>query len=123
MVALGLQHEGGHDRPLAEVSADGGASWQQVPSGLTGPGALVTALTASTGGFTAATRSGAAGQRAAAVWISATGASWIPVPVSGLTGGGSHDITTLAPSGTSVAGIDLVQTQASQQYGLLLPGP
>jgi Protein kinase domain len=123
VVALGLQHEGGHDRPLAEVSADGGASWQQVASGLTGAGALVTALTASTGGFTAATRSGAAGQRAAAVWISATGASWIPVPVSGLTGTGSHDITTLAPSGTSVAGIDLVQTQASQRYGLLLRGP
>jgi len=46
------------------------------------------------------------------------------VPVSGLASGGSDDIATLAPSGTSVAGIDVVQTQASQQYGsLLLPGP
>jgi len=124
VVALGVQQEGGHDRPLAEVSADGGASWQRVPSGPTGPGALVTALTASTGGFTAATRSGAAGQRGAAVWTSATGASWTPVPVSGLASGGSDDITTLTPSGTSVAGIDVVRTQASQQYGsLVLPGP
>jgi hypothetical protein len=124
VVALGGQHEGGRDRPLAEVSADGGASWQQVPSRLTGPGALVTALTAGTGGFTAATRSGASGQHGAAVWTSASGASWTPVPVIGLTAGGSHDITTLAPSGTSVAGIDSVQTQSSQQYdSLLVSGP
>jgi hypothetical protein len=58
------------------------------------------------------------------VWTSASGASWTPVPVIGLTAGGSHDITTLAPSGTSVAGIDSVQTQSSQQYdSLLVSGP
>ena len=124
VLALGQQRQGGHDRPLAEVSADGGASWQQVPSGLPGPGALVTALTAGTGGFTAATRSGAAGLHAAAAWTSADGTSWTRLPGSGLAGGASYDITALAPSGTSVAGTGAVQTQASQQYdSLILSGP
>ncbi len=39
-----------------------------------------------------------------------------PVAVSGLTGGGSHDITALAASGAMVTGID--SAQASLQFVL-----
>jgi hypothetical protein len=53
---------------------------------------------------------------AAAVWTSASGATWTRASVSGLTGAGSHAITALAASGTAVTGIDSVQAQASQQF-------
>ena len=81
-----------------------------------GTSTAVTALTARSGGFTAAGQFGAAGQQGAAVWTSATGTSWTQSAVSGLVGGGSHDITTLAAAGTAVTAIDSVQTQASQQF-------
>jgi Protein kinase domain len=102
--------------PFAELSDDGGASWQQVAFPSAGPSTAVTALTARSGGFTAAGQFGAAGQQGAAVWTSATGTSWTQSVVSGLAGGGSHDITTLAPAGTAVTAIDSIQTQAGQQF-------
>ncbi len=52
----------------------------------------------------------------AAVWTSATGVSWTQSPVAGLTGGGSHVISTLAPSGAAVAGIDSVETNTAQDF-------
>ena len=92
--------------PLAELSADGGTTWQQVAFPSAGPSTAVTALTAGSGGFTAAGQFGPAGQLGAAVWTSATGTRWTQSVVSGLAGGGSHDITTLAPAGTAVTAID-----------------
>jgi hypothetical protein len=47
--------------PFAELSSDGGASWEQERFGSAGPGVIVTALTATPGGYTAATQSGAPG--------------------------------------------------------------
>ena len=117
IVALGQQTTPDGIRPLAERSADGGLTWQPVPFSSPGPGVTFTALTSSSGGFTAAAQFGAAdGDLDAVVWTSADGATWTRAPVSGLTGGSSHDLTALAASGASVTGIDSVQTQASQQF-------
>ena len=104
--------------PFAELSTDGGATWQQVPFSSPGPGTSFTALTADAGGFTAAGQSGPAGLQQAAIWTSANGTTWTPVPVRGLTGpqpGGTHRITALAPAGSAVTGIVSVATQQSQR--------
>ncbi len=101
--------------PFAEVSADGGASWQQAAFSSPGPGTVFTALTADSAGFTAAGLFGANGHRNVAVWTSATGASWAPSQASGLGGAGGWEITALAPDGSAVTGIGSVATQASQQ--------
>jgi len=117
VVALGQQTTADRIRPLAELSADGGQTWQVVPFSAPGPGISFTALTAGSGGFTAALQFSPAGAApGAAVWTSADGASWTRSAVSGLTGGGSHDLSALAPSGSAVTGIDSVQTQAGQQF-------
>jgi len=113
-VALGQQTTAHGVQPLAERSDDGGRTWQPVPFTAPGPGVSFTALTARSGGFTAAAQFGSAGgTTAAAVWTSADGTSWTRSAVSGLTGGGSHAITSLAGSGAAVTAIDAVQTQAS----------
>jgi hypothetical protein len=117
VVALGQQIVADGIRPLAERSIDGGLTWQLAPFSPPGPGITFTALTSSSGGFTAAAQFGAAGgDLAAAVWTSADGATWTRALVSGLTGGSSHDLTALAASGAAVTGVDSVQTQASQQF-------
>jgi hypothetical protein len=117
VVALGQQTTADGIRPLAEQSSDGGLTWQLVPFSAPGPGLDFTALTASPSGFTAAAQFGpAGGDLDAAVWTSADGVNWTRSTASGLTGGSSHDITALAASGTTVTGIDSVQTQASQQF-------
>ena len=122
VVALGQQTTGAGTVPLAEVSTDGGTTWQQVAFISAGPGTAVTALTAGVGGFTAAGQFGAAGQQGATVWTSADGTNWTQSQLGGLTGGGNHTITTLARSGSLVTGIDSVQTQENQQYvTLFLP--
>jgi hypothetical protein len=115
VVALGQDTSTGGTAPFAEMSSDGGASWQRVPFGTAGTGTLVTALTASSGGFTAASQSGPPGQQDAQAWTSATGATWTPEQVTGLTGGGAHEITALVPSGSGVTGVGLVATQQAQQ--------
>jgi hypothetical protein len=119
-VALGQRTTAHGVQPLAERSDDGGHTWQPVPFTAPGPAVSFTALTVSSGGFTAAAQFGPAGAAvAAAVWTSADGTSWTRSSVSGLTSGGSHAITALAASGTAVAAIDSVQTQASQQFAVL----
>ena len=72
--------------PIAELSVNGGSSWQQVPFSSPGPDTTFTALTASSGGFTAAGQFGAPGQQQVAAWTSANGTSWTPAPIGGLTG-------------------------------------
>jgi hypothetical protein len=117
VVALGQQTTAHGVQPLAERSDDGGRTWQPAPFTAPGPAFSFTALTASGAGFTAAAQFGSSGgTMAAAVWTSASGASWTRSPVSGLTGDGSHAITALAASGAAVTGIDSVQVQASQQF-------
>ena len=117
VVALGQQTTADGIQPLAERSTDGGLTWQPVPFSPPGPGVTFTALTSSSGGFTAAGQFGAAGgDLAAAVWTSADGATWTRAPVSRLTGGSSHDLTALAAWGAAVTGIDWVQTQAGQEF-------
>jgi serine/threonine protein kinase len=117
VVATGQQTTSAGLSPLVELSTDGGNTWRQVPFSSPGPDTAITALTTGAGGFTAAGQSGAPGSDlSAVVWTSADGASWTQSSVSGLTGGGSHDITTLARSGSAVTGIDSIQAQAAQKF-------
>jgi len=115
VVALGQETKAGGAVPFAELSADGGASWQEAPFGSAGPGTVVTALTAGSGGFTAASHSGPPGQQDAQIWTSATGSAWTSAQVSGLSGGGSHEITALVPAGSAVTGVGVIATQQAQQ--------
>ena len=115
VVALGQATTAGRSVPFAELSANGGASWQEAPFGSAGPGVAVTALTASSGSFTAASQSGAPGQQNAQIWTSATGSAWAPAQVSGLSGGGAHEITALVSAGSAVTGIGTTATQQAQQ--------
>ncbi|MGH7735872.1 MAG: hypothetical protein ACREOE_19780, partial [Gemmatimonadales bacterium] len=101
--------------PFAELSVDGGATWQQVPFSSPGPDTAFTALTADSAGFTAAGLFGPPGQQDVAVWTSATGASWKPSQSSGLNGSEAWQIDALAPSGSAVTGIGAIVTQQSQQ--------
>ena len=111
--------------PIAELSLNGGSSWQQVPFSSPGPDTTFTALTASSGGFTAAGQFGQPGQQQVAAWTSASGTSWTQTPIGGLTGpqtGGSYQISALAPSGNEVTGIGSLATQASQEvFTVTLP--
>ena len=102
--------------PFAELSVNGGASWQQVPFSSPGPDTTFTALTAAgSAGFTAAGMFGQPGQQDVALWTSATGVSWKPSESSSLNGSGAWQIDALAPAGTAVTGIGTIVTQQSQQ--------
>jgi len=78
VVALGQETKAGGAVPFAELSADGGASWQRVRFSSPGPNPVITALTADSGGFTAAGQYGEPGQQTAVTWTSATGTTWTP---------------------------------------------
>jgi hypothetical protein len=102
--------------PFAELSVDGGATWQQVPFSSPGPDTAFTALSAAgSAGFTAAGLFGQPGQQDVAVWTSAAGASWKPSQSSGLNGSEAWQINALAPSGSAVTGIGTIIAQQSQQ--------
>ena len=90
-----------------------------MPFGAPGPDTVITALTADSGGFTAAGQYGQPGQQTAVTWTSATGLSWTPAQVSGLGGGGSHAVTALVSSGSAVTGIGSTATMGGQQFLLL----
>ena len=110
-------------RPFAEFSADGGASWHMVPLSSPGPGTTVTALTAVSRGFVAVGRYTGPGRRTVVVWASADGASWVRVPVGGLTGArivGSHGITALAASGSTVVGIGPVSARSGRHQAVIV---
>ena len=118
VVALGqaTPGEGAGTVPFAELSVDGGATWQQVPFSSPGPDTAFTALTAAgSAGFTAAGLFGPPGQQDVAVWTSATGASWKPSQSSGLNGSEAWQIDALASSGSAVTGIGTILAQQSQQ--------
>jgi hypothetical protein len=109
--------------PFAELSVNGGTSWQQVPFSSPGPDTAFTSLTAGSAGFTAAGLFGEPGRQDVAVWTSATGASWTPSQASDLNGAGAWEITALAPSGSVVTGIASIATQQSQQIVTLTLPP
>jgi hypothetical protein len=112
----GASTSGAGTVPFAELSVDGGATWQEVPFSSPGPDTTFTALTAAGSvGFTAAGLFGQPGQQNVAVWTSATGESWKPSQSSGLNGSQAWQIDTLAPSGSAVTGIGTIITQQSQQ--------
>ena len=101
---------------FAELSVDGGVTWQQMPFTSPGPDTTFTALTAAgPAGFSAAGLFGQPGQQNVAVWTSATGVSWKPSQSSGLKGSEAWQIDALAPSGSAVTGIGTIITQQSQQ--------
>ncbi|MBV9094067.1 MAG: hypothetical protein JO132_09360 [Streptosporangiaceae bacterium] len=117
VAALGQATTAAGLMPFAELSADGGVSWQQVPFPIPGPGTVFTALIARPGGFTAAGLYGPPGQQQTDTWTSADGTAWAQTPIGGVTGagsGGAHLITALASSGSAVTGIGSVATQQSQ---------
>jgi len=126
IVALGQETTAAGAVPFAEVSADGGASWTQVPFPAAGPDTTFTALTADAGGFTAAAQSGGPGGQQAGIWTSAGGTVWTPVTASGLPGprpAGSYRVAALAPAGPAVTGIVSIATQQSQQaVAVTVPG-
>jgi hypothetical protein len=101
--------------PFAELSADNGQTWQQVPFSSPGPDTSFTALTADRTGFTAAGLFGPPGQADVALWTSANGVAWKPSQSSGLNGSEAWQIDALAPSGAGVTGIGTIVTQQSQQ--------
>jgi hypothetical protein len=101
--------------PFAELSADGGQDWQQVPFTWPGPGTVFTTLTGDPAGFIAAGLFGPPGQQDVAVWRSATGVSWKPSRSSGLDGSEAWQIDALAPSGSVVAGVGTIIAQQGQQ--------
>jgi hypothetical protein len=101
--------------PFAELSVDGGATWQQVPFSSPGPYTSFTALTADAAGFSAAGLFGQPGQQDVALWASATGGSWKPYQSGGLNGSAAWQIDAMTRSGAQVAGIGTIVTQQSQQ--------
>jgi serine/threonine protein kinase len=121
VVATGQQTTSAGPALLVDMSGDGGYTWHTEPFAVPGQVTTITALTGGTGGFVAATQIRPAGGAAdAAVWTSPGGASWTQSPVSGLAGGGSHDITALVRSGPDVTAIETFQTQATQKF-IVLP--
>ncbi len=101
--------------PLAELSLDGGITWQQVPLASPGPDATFTALTVGAAGFTAAAQFGPPGQQQIAAWTSAAGTAWTPVKIGGAARSpqdGSYQVSALAASGPSVIAIGSVATQS-----------
>jgi hypothetical protein len=125
VAALGQETTAAGNVPFAEMSANGGASWKQVPFAAAGPNTTVTALIADSHGFTAAGQFGEPGQRQVAIWTSADGTAWAQSQVGGLTGaqqGGSYQITALAASGSTVTAIGSIATQQSQEvFTVALP--
>ena len=99
VVAGGYAATRAGDIPVVVVSADGGGQWRQVmlqaPDGL----GLVTALTATPKGFTAAGVVGRGGAQHAVTWTSPDGLTWSsPAQAAGT------EITALTLTGGTVAG-------------------
>jgi hypothetical protein len=99
VVAGGYAATRAGDIPVVVVSADGGGQWRQVmlpaPDGL----GVVTALTATPKGFTAAGVVGRGGAQHAVTWTSPDGLTWSsPAQAAGT------EITALTLTGGTVAG-------------------
>ncbi len=101
--------------PFAELSADGGQTWQQVAVQLPGPRHLLHRADRGPGWLHrgGAVRPARAGR--CRLWTSADGVTWKPSQSSGLNGSEAWQIDALAPSGSGVTGIGTIVTQQSQQ--------
>ena len=115
VVAGGYAATRAGDIPVVVVSADGGGQWRQVapqaPDGL----GVITALTATPKGFTAAGIVGRSGAQHAVTWTSPDGLTWSsPVQAAGT------EITALALTGSTVAG---TSEQGATPTLVPLPGP
>ena len=103
------------DIPVAVVSADGDGHWRQIvlqsPDGL----GVITALTATPDGFTAAGVVGRGGSQHAVTWTSPDGLTWSR-PVQTADG----EITALTVAGTTVAG---TAEQGTTPTFVALPAP
>jgi len=99
VVAAGYADTAAGDLPVVAVSVDGGAQWRQIV--LTAPDGLgvITALTATPGGFTAAGLAGKGGSVRTVTWTSPDGLTW-----SQPTQTTDSEITALAAAGTVVVG-------------------
>ena len=114
VVALGQQTIAGATTPLAELSADGGATFKPVPFASPGPDPAITALTAGAGGFTAAALAGAPGQQEVTIWTSVDGSSWTRSSATG-----TDQLTALSPAGPAVTAIGSAATPQSQRLVVL----
>jgi len=127
VAVLGQESTAAGPLPFAELSVDGGNTWQQVPFRSPGPDTTFTALTAGpgAGGFAATGQFGGPGPREVGVWTSANGTVWAPAQITGLTGaqaGGRYLLTALAPAGSTVTGLGSIATQQSlEQFTVTLP--
>ena len=110
--------------PFAELSVDGGATWQQAPFSSPGPDTAFTALTADSAGFTAAGLFGAAraaGRRRVDVGDRREMEAVAVQRPQRSRGPADH---ALASSGSAVTGIGSIVTQPSQQtVTFTLPRP
>jgi hypothetical protein len=109
---------GAPTRAFAELSADGGATWREIPLGLPQPGTTVTALTASPRGFAAAGQYGGTGRQKVVVWTLGAGNRWAQPHVSGITGSGTgrtHEITALEATRSALTGIGPIAPALNRQ--------
>jgi hypothetical protein len=115
VVAGGYAATGADDIPVVVVSADGGGQWRQVVlQAPDGPG-VITALTATPKGFTAAGIVGRDGAQHAVTWTSPDGLTWSsPAQAAGA------EITALALAGSTVVG---TAEQGATPSVVPLPGP
>jgi len=118
--------------PFAAVSANSGATWTlaqlpEPPAPQTGAGAVtaantaVTALAAVGSGFTATGTYGTPGSQDVVIWTlaarAAAGTAWtVAAPEGmGLAGPGTHAITALTGSGSTLTGIGYIATPAAEE--------
>lgn len=115
VVAVGnASLQGGGDAPFAIVSSDGGRNWRQVllpaPAGF----GVVTALTATSGGFVLAGATGPGKHPHPVIWTSPDGLTW-SAPASA---NGGQVITALAVSADSAQG-HTAQGHTAQGHAVL----
>jgi hypothetical protein len=115
VVAAGYAATPAGDIPVVVVSTDGGGQWRQIV--LPAPGGLgvITALTATRDGFTAAGLAGRPGSQHVVTWTSPDGLTWShPAQTAG------GEITALAAVGANVAG---TAEQGTTPTVVALPAP
>jgi hypothetical protein len=116
VVATGNAVTGKKTVPFAEVSMDGGTSWQGVTLSSPGTRVVVTALTASGTGFVAAGQAGQSGDPVAVVWTSADGKNWTAAKqVPGPSGDKVREISGLTSAGGMVTGVGVAATQLGER--------
>jgi hypothetical protein len=99
VVAAGYAVTSAGDIPVVVASVDGGVQWQQIVLNASNGLGMITALTATPNGFTAAGLAGKQGAAHTVTWTSQDGLTW-----SRPTQTTDGEITALAATGTNVTG-------------------